>query len=335
MSNILICKHCNKPFVIKQMGSHLLKTHKQSYKDYVKINLEEFKSLGWKLCIECGDCFKGYSKKCGGCFTKTHHIKEDQDINCKFCGQTFHSKIISQHLKQVHNIDFLVYVKENLSDFEKFGWCKCYICGIVTRRQGNKHEPTCSVECKSKLMSVKYTGRKGHSFTEEEKRKIGNSNKGNQTFLGKRHTKETKQKISNSNKKYYSIPENNPMFGKTHTPESIQKIFSRRSMNKLEQKVADELKRNDVDYIFQFFISDGEICKSYDFKIKDKPIIIEVDGDFWHGNPNTNNHFNKVDEVRKNDLIKEEMANKRGYKLLRLWESDINKDISIVMNSLT
>jgi len=124
------------------------------------------------------------------------------------------------------------------------------------------------------------------------------------------------------------------MFGKTHTPDAIRKIFSHRPMNKLEQKVADGLTRNNIDYIFQFFINKGSICKSYDFKIKDKPIIIEVDGDFWHGNPNVKNHFDKVDEVKENDLLKEEMTKNRGYSIVRLWESDINKDISVVMKSV-
>jgi len=69
------------------------------------------------------------------------------------------------------------------------------------------------------------------------------------------------------------------------------------------------------------------VCKSYDFKIKDKPFIIEVDGDFWHGNPNTKSHFDKVVIVKENDLLKKEMAKNRGYKVVRLWERDINKDI--------
>lgn len=334
MNNILICKHCNKSIGVKQMGRHLLKIHKQSYQDYVKTNLEEFKPFGWKLCIECGSCFKGFSKKCGVCFTKKHNIKENQNVICRICNTNIHSKVISIHLNKHHNIKFLDYVKENLLDFEKFGWRKCFICGNITHKQGNKHEPTCSVECKSRLQSIKYTGRKGHSFTEEEKQKIGDANRGKQPFLGKQHTKETKRKISEFNKQYYSIPENNPMFGKTHTPDAIKKIFSRRPMNKLEKKVADELKRNGVEYTFQFFIVEGEVCKSYDFKIKGKPIIIEVDGDFWHGNPNSKNHYEKLDEVKINDLLKDIIASERGYKVIRLWESDINKDISIVMNSL-
>lgn len=342
MRNILICKYCNKPFDIKQMGRHLLKIHKQSYKDYVKNNLEDFKPMGWKLCIECGDCFKGLSEKCGGCFTKNHNIKEDQNTICRFCNRLFHSKIISQHLKQIHNIEFLDYVKENLSDFEKFGWCKCCVCGNVCRNVSKKHnQPTCSVDCSVQIRKSwigENSVRFGAVLSDETKQKISEANTGKEGFPGELNpmkNPEIARKAGETKIRNGSVKgPKNPMFGKTHTPEAIRKIFSHRLMNKLEQKVADELKKNGVDYTFQFFINDGDVCKSYDFKINDKPIIIEVDGDFWHGNPEVKNHYEKVDEIKENDLLKEEMAKKRGYSIVRLWEKDINKDISIVMNSL-
>lgn len=341
MSNILTCKHCNKPFDIKQMGRHLLKIHKQSYKDYVKNNLEEFKPLGWKLCVGCGDCFKGYSQKCGKCFTKNHNIKKDQNIICKFCNLPFHSKIISQHLKQIHNIEFLDYVKENLSDFEKFGWCRCIICGTISVSRSKSHnQSACSTKCLSELRKSwvgENSVRFGAILSNETKQKISKANTGKEGLKGELNPacrKDVREKISKANKEYYSIPENNPMFGKTHTPEAIKKIFAYRHMNKLEEKVANELKRNGIDYIFQFPIEDEKVCKFYDFKIKDRPIIIEVDGDFWHGNPETNHHYYKMEKIKENDLLKEEMAKKRGYSIVRLWERDINKDISVVMKSL-
>jgi very-short-patch-repair endonuclease len=105
-------------------------------------------------------------------------------------------------------------------------------------------------------------------------------------------------------------------------------------MNKLERIVADQLDSVGIKYKFQFFISDNRVCKSYDFKLDGLPIILEIDGDFWHGNPNTKNHYDKVDDVKQNDEIKSKMANDRGYKVIRLWERDIKKDPSIVLKSL-
>lgn len=260
-------------------------------------------------------------------------------IICKHCGKPVHSKVFSQHLRCHHNIKFLEYVKENLSDFQKFGWNKCVICGIISVSRSKSHnQPTCSTKCLSELRTTwtgKNSARMGSVLSDETKQKISIANTGKQSFLGKKHSIETKKYLSKIRiEKGLSKGENNPMFGKTHTPEAIRKIFSRRPMNKLEQKVADELKRNGIDYTFQFFINEGDVCKSYDFKIKGKPIIIEVDGDFWHGNPSKTNHYEKVDEIKVNDLMKDLIAAERGYRVIRLWESDINKDISIIMNSL-
>lgn len=70
-----------------------------------------------------------------------------------------------------------------------------------------------------------------------------------------------------------------------------------------------------------------EIKALYDFKISGKKILIEVDGDFWHCNPNSN--FKKpiykaqISNL-KQDKIKEQWCNDNGYKLLRFWETDIN-----------
>ncbi len=283
MSNILVCKHCNKTLDIKQFGNHILKIHGIPYKEYVKDNFSEFIKFGWNKCNICDSPIKG--KACSG-----------------ECLSQYYSNL----RKNIPLGPMSNETKKKLSDNRKLkyknGWCP---------RIGKYH-------------------------TEESKQKISEANTGNKYFLGKHHSTETKKYLSETRiKKGLSKGKNNPMFGKTHTPEAIRKIFSHRPMNKLEKVVADELDKHNIPYIFQFFINDNNLCKSYDFKVKDKPIIIEVDGDFWHGNPNTKNHFDKVDDVKENDLIKEEMAKKRGYKVIRLWESDINKDISVVMNSLT
>ena len=35
-----------------------------------------------------------------------------------------------------------------------------------------------------------------------------------------------------------------------------------------------------------------------------------------------------------NHVLKEKMAMERGYKVIRFWESDLKKDISIIINCL-
>jgi DNA-directed RNA polymerase subunit RPC12/RpoP len=338
MSNILLCKLCEKEMDVKQFGHHIFKNHNQKYKDYVLQHLEDFKHLNWKLCSECNILFRGTSLKCGSCYTKNHKIKTDQFIQCHYCNIPIHSKVISIHLKSHHNIEFLDYVKNHIDDFKKMGWCNCIICGNVAKKRGNKHETTCSERCLSeyrKTLIGEKSSRFGAILSEETKQKIRIGNSGKEGLKGDLNPAcrpEVRKLISKTRvDRGVAKGEKNPMFGKTHTPEAIKKIFSHRKMNKLEKMVSDELDKAGIPYYFQFFIIEGNLCKSYDFKIKGKPLIIETDGDFWHGNPAQKNHYEKAPEVRENDALKDEMAARRGYTVIRLWERDIKKDPSIVL----
>jgi very-short-patch-repair endonuclease len=90
-----------------------------------------------------------------------------------------------------------------------------------------------------------------------------------------------------------------------------------------------------IDFHRQHYVR--EIKALYDFKISGKKILIEVDGDFWHCNPNT--QFKEpIYEAQKGNLIqdkiKEEWCLKNGFKLLRFWESDINTKPEYVIEVL-
>jgi very-short-patch-repair endonuclease len=90
-----------------------------------------------------------------------------------------------------------------------------------------------------------------------------------------------------------------------------------------------------IEYHPQFYVR--EIKALYDFKIKGKNILIEVDGDFWHCNPNTK-HKIPVTEHQIKNLTKDKIKNKwtleNGYTLLRFWETDINDKPEWVIGEL-
>lgn len=73
------------------------------------------------------------------------------------------------------------------------------------------------------------------------------------------------------------------------------------------------------------------------YKIKGKNILIEVDGDYWHCNPNSK-FSEPIYETQKGNLIqdkiKEQWCIDNGYKLLRFWESDINTKPEEIIKTL-
>jgi len=118
----------------------------------------------------------------------------------------------------------------------------------------------------------------------------------------------------------------------------IKNGFTKNS--KLEETFVDILKTNfnmveHDHYHRQHYVR--EIKALYDFKISGKKILIEVDGDFWHCNPNGKFPEPIYEAQRgniKQDIIKTQWCVENGYKLLRFWETDINTNPDNVINRL-
>ena len=90
-----------------------------------------------------------------------------------------------------------------------------------------------------------------------------------------------------------------------------------------------------VEFIHSFYIK--EVKKIYDFYLPEFNVLIEIDGDFWHCNPNTKYAIPecKTQELNiENDKIKNKWAFDNNYKLLRFWEYDINNNLSQVIETL-
>jgi len=281
----------------------------------------------------------------------------EKKIKCKHCESDIGIKNFARHLKSKHDVVYLDYITENLEEFHQFGWNKCpytekvlkgkcdpkYLNQFLSDTTKGISKGPMSEETKMKLSEGRKGkkhwnyGKKRDFMTDEIRAKIGKANKENYSipenspFWGKTHPESVRKKISKSQIEWHEAHEH-PFKGKKHKPESIKKMFAYREerMNKLEKMVDDRLEELGVKRHFQFFIVKDKTCKIYDFKIKGKPAIIEVDGDYWHGNPNTKSHCKEVNEVRENDQLKNEIAESRGYKVYRLWETDIKNDISVV-----
>lgn len=106
--------------------------------------------------------------------------------------------------------------------------------------------------------------------------------------------------------------------------------------SKLEERFANDfLDRLGVEYTYQYEAKD--IGRFYDFYLPKENAIIEIDGDYWHGNPEKYSddklkyHQRKA---RRVDEIKDKWALSHGIPIIRIWESDIEKNPSGVMEVL-
>lgn len=247
-------------------------------------------------------------------------------INCSYCNKDISIKGFSTHLRTRHDIFFKEYVIKNREQFPKY--IDCPICGKICTGT------SCSRKCRAKLQTRWQSGRPGWSKGLTKYTHSGLRSMAEKASLRKgidiwaRMSEETrtlaKKKLSEKaliNNKGTK----NPMYGKKHTPEAIRKIFKHRRISSLEHKLIEFLDNENIKYYFQFFIGDKDLY-SYDFKIKGQNIIIELDGDYWHGGPGCKKYHDDVLETKTRDRIKQEYAIQNGYKILRFWESDLKKN---------
>lgn len=148
-----------------------------------------------------------------------------------------------------------------------------------------------------------------------------------------------KEGISNNEGRSNKISE--ALTGRSKSPEHYEQLCKQLIINRRERLTSGKqskpefimqeiLESSGIEFEYQFELSGF----FYDFSIKDTNIIIEVDGDFWHCNPNSIYAIPKTKEQTKNlqnDIRKNAIAHANGYRLLRFWESDIiNNRLQVV-----
>jgi G:T-mismatch repair DNA endonuclease (very short patch repair protein) len=219
-----------------------------------------------------------------------------------------------------------------------------------------------SKETKLKLSKNHY----GHIVSDNTRKKISNSLKhlykiGERIpyFKGKtfKHTAETKQKISLANlgHKHTSVTREKirlSSFGRKvseetrkkmslkhkgykHTTDAIEKMRIARAKavfpvkdTSIEVKIQNFLKELNINFLTHKYINKIEHGYQCDILIPSVNLVIECDGDYWHGNFNLypNKKFKPNILKRINvDILRTKELKENGYNILRLWGSDINK----------
>lgn len=104
------------------------------------------------------------------------------------------------------------------------------------------------------------------------------------------------------------------------------------TVSKLELETLSVLA-NLYDIEPQKWISnENGVHRSFDAKLSNTSILIEINGDYWHANPSIYTVGDlisypggpiKVEELWDRDQFKRDLAESHGYKLITFWESEI------------
>ena len=156
--------------------------------------------------------------------------------------------------------------------------------------------------------------RKGMKFSNEHKNRLSLSLK------GRIITEEMKKNLSEKAKKRFLDIRNHPFYGRKHTEKTKNKIRESRAKqifpikdSSIELKIQDYLKQLGIEFFTHQYLKDIKHSYQCDILIPSKNIVIECDGDYWHNYPIGRN----IDNIRTKELLE------KGFKVLRLWETDI------------
>lgn len=171
---------------------------------------------------------------------------------------------------------------------------------------------------------------------EEKIRKLSQSSSGDRnpmsiTSIARRHgiTEEEASKLTPC---FGRTGENHPMWGKNHTPEALEKIASSPHLRHPSKRSLAEIQI--LEWCKQRFecpiVNNAGIDKwNVDILVKEKMLIVEYFGDFWHMRPGRFdesyvNPISKLSAKAKRDLdnLKIEQLTSLGYNVVVVWESD-------------
>ena len=108
---------------------------------------------------------------------------------------------------------------------------------------------------------------------------------------------------------------------------------SKRDMSNLEQIFADMLDELNIEWEREKPLKYLQGYRYYDFHLVEHGILIEIDGAYWHGDSGKPSHVTMM--AKKNDYIKNFLAKKRGYELIRIKEKELLGNYDLVKENIS
>ena len=106
-----------------------------------------------------------------------------------------------------------------------------------------------------------------------------------------------------------------------------------RPMSNLEQLIADMLDDLKIEWEREKPLKYLQGWRYYDFHLIEHGVLIEVDGSYWHGERDKPSYVTLM--AKKNDAIKNWLAKKEGFELIRIKEKQLKEEYNTVMENIS
>jgi very-short-patch-repair endonuclease len=253
-------------------------------------------------------------------------LQKDIDNICKECGKKTKTLFYRKKLRVYHFCSVKCqkkYKNDNISNI-------CPIC--ETQFLNSEKKRNFFGTCGDKECIKAYKKNRGKNIKDHH---WSLGNKSDDIIL-----KRTKTRILNDkkfNRKYHAW--NKGLTG-IYSKESIDKMknaalkqleYHKFKKTYIEKKIENFLISENIKHTYSFILNQ----RQYDFYLPDSKLLIEADGDYWHGNPSIYENLTERQLIKqKDDKIKDRIAIENGYKILRFWEFDINNNFDLIKNKI-
>lgn len=270
-------------------------------------------------------------------------------VECRLCKKCM-KRVTSSHLKK-HEISTNEYLRL-FPDAELFSDELRHAYGKHARENNPMHNPISVDKVRIKLkdrpkseqhkknLSAAKTGKSWGRHTDEHKENMKVISKNNMNIRlasGWRPPKWTEQRKversefmhgnklgmnghHNKNKKLNLSPEQRTERSKKRV-DFLKTNVTPKTNTSIELLFIEYCNDNNIEFVHQFPIHTDNGSWLYDFLLPNLNLLVEVDGEYWHS---TAKQINR-------DVIKNNIAKKNGYTLLRL--SDKNLEFGMIFNS--
>jgi len=188
-----------------------------------------------------------------------------------------------------------------------------------------------SNDTRKKLSNLK-KGKKRKPLSDVIKKKISIANMERKAW-NKGLTKETDERIKKGSEKL----KGRKLSERTKNKIREKTLFQFQNYKGPYKDTKPELKMEEI-LIFLNIPYEKQYCVGShlaDFHFLNTNVLVEVDGDYWHGNPKIYSKLNEIQlKQKERDIKNEQLAKENGFIVLRFWESDILNNKNIIVKEL-
>ena len=247
---------------------------------------------------------------------------------CSNCGKTFYR--IQSHINRQENQFCSVKCEQEFRHNKLFENRKCEICNNYFHISKSSNQRFCSRECQGKWQS-----QQTRELNPRFRQKLAKCEYCKKIIYVKNYKLESGQYNFCSSKcrqLWYSSFWCQQEEWKNKSRTRILKTLNDGKMsftNSKPQQIIDKLLSElDIKYTKEYILD----FYSIDNYLNDSNLMIEIQGDYWHGNPvrfNKKLNNTQIENIRKDKAKHTYIKNKYNIEILYLWENDIVNKLDV------